>query len=1121
MLRLFSSILEWLQNLLGVFVDKPDQDSDDGFSNGDLVVVEKLPKKTSTRSPKENVAKWSQFAKTFALDRWEWIKRHPWFVGFIIVVIAIAYFSEGDSNTPPWWSEFWPGVQSWWQLAWQEHPVTMTLVLVLLFLLLFGIDWLRQLDNWLLGFWKWATRHRQISTTLGVLLIILIFYILSNANTWAFTSVEIWSEEELGQNGNQIAVQFRGNLNAIGTVSFETLTISVPTAPAIVTSAQSNLTPLSLDDCPQVMIGPKSFVALAGRSPVLLPRLSRAQADSGTAGQISLGTTLGDFNLPLQGLFRLIFSYTSPNYRELSAQIIPASRSSNSDDIRIIVTAIDGSRWAVEGPRNTLPQLINFLTYRIALDWKAQETGQPADEVKSADLALALGNEAYGAGDFDAALTYYRLAEWFRADSAIIEVMLGLTRLQLSNTAATETEKIKLLDQTSRAFNQAATLDPNNTDLFPYLACLHQQTGDTQRAIEKMESFNQTISPDNPDAKQKRITELVNKPPLGPGSRLSILQREAGFDLYYISDDAAQFTQNLPYNADLDQRQFGSITTGEAPRQIFAVPDGAYYVTPDGLVNFFRPGNPAAIIPVIDANSLQFSVSPNGDVTLGAALADDEPDQVINNMGGVRQVFADGNYLFVVDRFGRILRLNVIQSGTGGLDITPEAVTEVDAAQIYVDNALYVLKEDGTVWRISEPRTDDLKSIRQLVNDTDNREIVAADNVVYMLRTNGNIWRYLDGEGVEGDTLKRIDTGVGTSRIFITSQGLLALKKSGMTWLIRNPQNPVREDFRELDLPNTNRLAINAARTSLIALERPESKRLNPKMYQNILQASTSQSVDVAQAPVTIITPSPTSTAIPTSTPTPSPATATPPPAPTSTSTPSPTPVPTLSVEQESSGALASSNTISQTRAPDDAVEILISPPGDSAELFWIDQTEVTNQQYQACIEAGVCSENQAGYADLFYRQTHPVVGVNWQQAQTFCQWIGGSLPTVSQWRAAASPDGRPYPWGDAGPACQRAVINDACDTDPPGTRPVGSKPAGASPYGVLDLIGNVWEWTATIGNKDDARATIGGSWSNPDGTDEGGFNAFYPDTTISQGISRQVENLGFRCVRSFQPAAQ
>jgi formylglycine-generating enzyme required for sulfatase activity len=305
-------------------------------------------------------------------------------------------------------------------------------------------------------------------------------------------------------------------------------------------------------------------------------------------------------------------------------------------------------------------------------------------------------------------------------------------------------------------------------------------------------------------------------------------------------------------------------------------------------------------------------------------------------------------------------------------------------------------------------------------------------------------------------------------------------------------------------------VAINITGDNLIALERDEAAGPAVKIYQNLPQSSALAPIQAVQATV-----APSPTAIPTSTPTPVPPTPTPTntPLPTDTPIPTSTPSPTPTFELE----IKTEPTISQTRTLDNAIEVLVSAAEDEANWFWIDQTEVTNGQYQICVESGVCPEIAGDYADLFYRADHPVVGINWQQAKTYCQWIGGNLPTVSQWRMAASPDSRIYPWGNTGPACQRAIINDTCDTDQPGTRPVGSKPDGASPFGVLDLIGNVWEWTATLGNKNDAHAILGGSWSNPDGSDEGGFDAFNPANIVSQSEAYKESNLGFRCMRAYE----
>jgi formylglycine-generating enzyme len=124
---------------------------------------------------------------------------------------------------------------------------------------------------------------------------------------------------------------------------------------------------------------------------------------------------------------------------------------------------------------------------------------------------------------------------------------------------------------------------------------------------------------------------------------------------------------------------------------------------------------------------------------------------------------------------------------------------------------------------------------------------------------------------------------------------------------------------------------------------------------------------------------------------------------------------------------------------------------------FFIDRYEITNEQYNICVEAGVCRPKAEFDSDRFGSPRQPVVGVSWHDAATYCIWAGKRLPTEAEWeRAARGDDRRIYPWGDTPPTCEQAVFTQ-CDRYGPAE--VGRRPDGAGPFGTQDLAGNVWEW--------------------------------------------------------------
>jgi formylglycine-generating enzyme required for sulfatase activity len=141
-----------------------------------------------------------------------------------------------------------------------------------------------------------------------------------------------------------------------------------------------------------------------------------------------------------------------------------------------------------------------------------------------------------------------------------------------------------------------------------------------------------------------------------------------------------------------------------------------------------------------------------------------------------------------------------------------------------------------------------------------------------------------------------------------------------------------------------------------------------------------------------------------------------------------------------------------------------------SLGAFYIDTTEVTVAEYRGCVASGACTEpaleDERGVSNwaLPARDRHPVNAVTYHQAAAYCSWVGKRLPNLYEWeRAARGDDERAYPWGDEAPTCALAHIEErpgepGCGTGT--TAEVGSYPAGQSAYGLLDMTGNVAEWT-------------------------------------------------------------
>lgn len=202
-------------------------------------------------------------------------------------------------------------------------------------------------------------------------------------------------------------------------------------------------------------------------------------------------------------------------------------------------------------------------------------------------------------------------------------------------------------------------------------------------------------------------------------------------------------------------------------------------------------------------------------------------------------------------------------------------------------------------------------------------------------------------------------------------------------------------------------------------------------------------------------------------------------------------------------------------------------------DAFYVDRYEVTNAHYRECVVANKCEmpfqplPNETSMYDAY-----PVVNVDWNMAEKYCEWRGARLPTEAEWeKAARGVDGFTYPWGED-------MKVEYVNYNNVGTKPVRSYPNNKSPYGVYDMAGNVAEWVFDWYSLEYYRFVLDNGVLNPKGPQVSPFNSShnYYGRVLRGGSWRSnslqltttyrsrldpaayADDLGFRCVVSANP---
>jgi hypothetical protein len=701
--------------------------------------------------------------------RLNWLLSHRYVPAIALGLVVIIIVAE------QWLIQAWGSLVAQVRLYWPalaSHRVALVGVGLILLYLVFGLQWLRALDD--LGHWGVSVikRHPRLSALIGGILLLIALWTTNNYGTWVVLPFTVGQSEATQLNGETVAAQLIAELNQVGVGNPTPVLVLVElqephTSRGRVTARRS----LPLEECDAVLRGPGDFIA-SRRIP--LPRVvTGSQGSRLDLGNLSIGT----ISIPSQLFTQSLLKVLPTGYVEFSGQI-----SENNDELEISVSSRSPSfAWRAAGPSDTFPEMIEYLALRMALDLnpeliKASRLDAPPSD---RDLAFAMGNQAFRQQRYQRAQAFYKLADQFAPLDEKVDAMLGLTyyHLALDQPGGAPGQFVPAV----QAMETAVGEDPNGDSsvLRPYLACLYHKATLTDQAEVQRNIFTQYLLRLESQDFEVRVDALKQLPLRGPSRHLSAT---GGNVIYVDGTGTIKGAAGRPLDTSLS-------LSSQNPRQIQTYGDAnLLFISADGAVLTYN---------------------------YQAAAEGQAPTTLVEGrtLSGVQQISTSASQfgrtnLFLLNRFGMIFWCD-LDAGTGGASACPPRQPLVDSftnvRQILPsEDRFYILASDGAVW-YTEVNVNGQAAFapRQLTPPAPAQEIsTASDSTIYLLHDNGNVWRYYDDGRSETEDLRLIDPGTGTAQIFAAGNFLYVLKNNGATWRISNPRDPISgSDFTEISVP--------------------------------------------------------------------------------------------------------------------------------------------------------------------------------------------------------------------------------------------------------------------------------------------------------------------------------